>query len=103
VAAILGVSQAQISQIGHGQVDSLDTLRAYAEARTRRPACSPTARTYIVPVGVTVSRRFAWRIQGLPPGNVRTPGPADGPALASLDTPQNLPLATSAMVTRVTP
>jgi DNA-binding XRE family transcriptional regulator len=32
VAAILGVSQARISQIEHGQVDSLDTLRAYAEA-----------------------------------------------------------------------
>jgi hypothetical protein len=31
-----------------------------------------------------------------------TPGPADGPALASLDTDQNAPLATSAMVTRVT-
>jgi len=32
VAGILGVSQARISQIEHGQVDSLDTLRAYAEA-----------------------------------------------------------------------
>lgn len=32
VATILGVSQARISQIEHGQVDSLDTLRAYAEA-----------------------------------------------------------------------
>jgi transcriptional regulator with XRE-family HTH domain len=32
VAAILGVSQARISQIEHDQVDSLDTLRAYAEA-----------------------------------------------------------------------
>ena len=32
VAAMLGVSQARISQIEHGQVDSLDTLRAYAEA-----------------------------------------------------------------------
>jgi DNA-binding XRE family transcriptional regulator len=32
VAVALGVSQARISQIEHGQVDSLDTLRAYAEA-----------------------------------------------------------------------
>ena len=32
VARVLGVSQARISQIEHGQVDSLDTLRAYAEA-----------------------------------------------------------------------
>jgi transcriptional regulator with XRE-family HTH domain len=32
VAATLGVSQARISQIEHGRVDSLDTLRAYAEA-----------------------------------------------------------------------
>lgn len=32
VAAVLGVSQARISQIEHGQIDSLDTLRAYAEA-----------------------------------------------------------------------
>lgn len=32
VAAALGVSQARISRIEHGQVDSLDTLRAYAEA-----------------------------------------------------------------------
>ena len=32
VATILGISQARISQIEHGQVDSLDTLRAYAEA-----------------------------------------------------------------------
>ena len=32
VAKALGVSQARISQIEHGQVDSLDTLRAYAEA-----------------------------------------------------------------------
>ncbi|GGM02995.1 MULTISPECIES: helix-turn-helix domain-containing protein [Micromonospora] len=32
VAVSLGVSQARISQIEHGQVDSLDTLRAYAEA-----------------------------------------------------------------------
>ncbi|WP_433049158.1 helix-turn-helix domain-containing protein [Dactylosporangium sp. CS-033363] len=32
VAAVLGVSQARISQIEHGQVDSLDMLRAYAEA-----------------------------------------------------------------------
>ena len=31
VAVALGVSQARISQIEHGQVDSLDTLRAYAE------------------------------------------------------------------------
>ncbi|EME97200.1 helix-turn-helix transcriptional regulator [Streptomyces mobaraensis NBRC 13819 = DSM 40847] len=30
VAAVLGVSQARVSQIEHGQVDSLDTLRAYA-------------------------------------------------------------------------
>jgi hypothetical protein len=30
------------------------------------------------------------------------PGPADGPALASLDTDQNVPLATSTMFTRVT-
>ncbi|MFE6689878.1 helix-turn-helix domain-containing protein [Streptomyces sp. NPDC057743] len=32
VAAALGVSQARISQIEHGQVDSLDVLRAYAAA-----------------------------------------------------------------------
>lgn len=32
VARALGVSQARISQIEHGRVDSLDTLRAYAEA-----------------------------------------------------------------------
>ncbi|MER7009154.1 helix-turn-helix transcriptional regulator [Dactylosporangium sp. NPDC000555] len=32
VAAILRVSQARVSQIEHGQVDSLDMLRAYAEA-----------------------------------------------------------------------
>jgi transcriptional regulator with XRE-family HTH domain len=32
VATLLGVSQARISQIEHGQVDSLDTLRAYAQA-----------------------------------------------------------------------
>lgn len=32
VARVLGVSQARVSQIEHGQVDSLDTLRAYAEA-----------------------------------------------------------------------
>lgn len=31
VAIALGVSQARVSQIEHGQVDSLDTLRAYAE------------------------------------------------------------------------
>ncbi|ORT61749.1 helix-turn-helix domain-containing protein [Streptomyces sp. CB03238] len=32
VAASLGVSQARVSQIEHGQVDSLDVLRAYAAA-----------------------------------------------------------------------
>ena len=32
VATVLGVSQARISQIEHGQIDSLDTLRAYATA-----------------------------------------------------------------------
>jgi transcriptional regulator with XRE-family HTH domain len=32
VAAILGISRARIFQIEHGHVDSLDTLRAYAEA-----------------------------------------------------------------------
>ena len=32
VAAVLGVSQARVSQIEHGQIDSLDTLRAYATA-----------------------------------------------------------------------
>ncbi|MGW0390825.1 helix-turn-helix domain-containing protein [Streptomyces sp. NPDC003042] len=32
VAAALGVSQARVSQIEHGQVDSLDVLRAYAAA-----------------------------------------------------------------------
>ncbi|ROO51411.1 helix-turn-helix protein [Micromonospora sp. Llam0] len=32
VAVALGVSQARISQIEHGQVDSLDTLRADTEA-----------------------------------------------------------------------
>lgn len=32
VATALGVSQARISQIEHGQIDSLDTLRAYATA-----------------------------------------------------------------------
>jgi DNA-binding XRE family transcriptional regulator len=32
VARVLGISQARVSQIEHGQVDSLDTLRAYAEA-----------------------------------------------------------------------
>jgi DNA-binding XRE family transcriptional regulator len=31
VATALGVSQARVSQIEHGQVDSLDTLRAYAQ------------------------------------------------------------------------
>jgi DNA-binding XRE family transcriptional regulator len=31
VADALGVSQARVSQIEHGQIDSLDTLRAYAE------------------------------------------------------------------------
>jgi transcriptional regulator with XRE-family HTH domain len=31
LAAAFGVSQARISQIEHGQVDSPDTLRAYAE------------------------------------------------------------------------
>lgn len=31
VARSLGVSQARVSQIEHGQIDSLDTLRAYAE------------------------------------------------------------------------
>ncbi|MEU9373017.1 helix-turn-helix transcriptional regulator [Streptomyces sp. NPDC048255] len=30
VAAALGISQARVSQIEHGQVDSLDVLRAYA-------------------------------------------------------------------------
>ncbi|MFJ9694535.1 XRE family transcriptional regulator [Kitasatospora sp. NPDC101183] len=32
VAALMGVSQARVSQIEHGQVDSLDNLRAYAAA-----------------------------------------------------------------------
>ncbi|WP_327675916.1 helix-turn-helix domain-containing protein [Kitasatospora sp. NBC_00458] len=32
VAGVLGVSQARVSQIEHGQVDSLDNLRAYAAA-----------------------------------------------------------------------
>ncbi|MFJ9949011.1 helix-turn-helix domain-containing protein [Kitasatospora sp. NPDC091207] len=32
VAGLLGVSQARVSQIEHGQVDSLDNLRAYAAA-----------------------------------------------------------------------
>ncbi|MDH6130892.1 DNA-binding XRE family transcriptional regulator [Kitasatospora sp. MAA4] len=32
VARTLGVSQARVSQIEHGQVDSLETLRAYAAA-----------------------------------------------------------------------
>jgi DNA-binding XRE family transcriptional regulator len=32
VATVLGVSQARISQIEHGQIDSLDMLRAYAQA-----------------------------------------------------------------------
>ncbi len=32
VAAALGVSQARVSQIEHGRVDSLDVLRAYAAA-----------------------------------------------------------------------
>lgn len=32
VAAALGVTQARISQIEHGQVDSLEVLRAYAAA-----------------------------------------------------------------------
>ncbi|MDH6575775.1 XRE family transcriptional regulator [Kitasatospora sp. MAP5-34] len=32
VAELLGVSQARVSQIEHGQVDSLDNLRAYAAA-----------------------------------------------------------------------
>ncbi|WP_405724443.1 helix-turn-helix domain-containing protein [Streptomyces sp. NBC_01537] len=32
VAAALNVSQARVSQIEHGQVDSLDMLRAYATA-----------------------------------------------------------------------
>jgi DNA-binding XRE family transcriptional regulator len=31
VARALGVSQARVSQIEHGRIDSLDTLRAYAE------------------------------------------------------------------------
>ncbi|GLY01545.1 MULTISPECIES: helix-turn-helix transcriptional regulator [Actinoplanes] len=31
VATALGVTQARVSQIEHGHVDSLDTLRAYAE------------------------------------------------------------------------
>jgi len=31
VANALGVSQARVSQIEHGQIDSLDTLRAYAD------------------------------------------------------------------------
>jgi DNA-binding XRE family transcriptional regulator len=31
VAHALGVSQARVSQIEHGQIDSLDTLRAFAE------------------------------------------------------------------------
>jgi DNA-binding XRE family transcriptional regulator len=31
VAVALGVSQARVSQIEHGKIDSLDTLRAYAE------------------------------------------------------------------------
>jgi hypothetical protein len=42
------------------------------------------------------------RLPRMPLGKARTPGPADGSALASLDTGQNLPLATPAMVTRVT-
>ncbi|KJS55290.1 XRE family transcriptional regulator [Streptomyces rubellomurinus subsp. indigoferus] len=32
VANLMGVSQARVSQIEHGQVDSLDNLRAYAAA-----------------------------------------------------------------------
>ncbi|MER7770249.1 helix-turn-helix transcriptional regulator [Kitasatospora sp. NPDC096140] len=32
VAGLMGVSQARVSQIEHGQVDSLDNLRAYAAA-----------------------------------------------------------------------
>ncbi|MFI8085762.1 helix-turn-helix domain-containing protein [Kitasatospora sp. NPDC086009] len=32
VAGLLGVSQARVSRIEHGQVDSLDNLRAYAAA-----------------------------------------------------------------------
>ncbi|MFJ8474144.1 helix-turn-helix domain-containing protein [Kitasatospora sp. NPDC094011] len=32
VAELMGVSQARVSQIEHGQVDSLDNLRAYAAA-----------------------------------------------------------------------
>ncbi|MDH6708065.1 DNA-binding XRE family transcriptional regulator [Kitasatospora sp. MAA19] len=32
VAALMGVSQARVSQIEHGQVDSLENLRAYAAA-----------------------------------------------------------------------
>jgi DNA-binding XRE family transcriptional regulator len=32
VARVLGVSQARVSQIENGQVDSLDVLRAYAAA-----------------------------------------------------------------------
>ncbi|MFE4396491.1 MULTISPECIES: XRE family transcriptional regulator [Streptomycetaceae] len=32
VAALMGVSQARVSQIEHGQVDSLDNLRAYSAA-----------------------------------------------------------------------
>ncbi|MFJ7247691.1 helix-turn-helix domain-containing protein [Kitasatospora sp. NPDC098652] len=32
VAGMMGVSQARVSQIEHGQVDSLDNLRAYAAA-----------------------------------------------------------------------
>ncbi|MFG3226338.1 XRE family transcriptional regulator [Kitasatospora sp. NPDC048194] len=32
VAELLGVTQARVSQIEHGQVDSLDNLRAYAAA-----------------------------------------------------------------------
>ncbi|MGW1175024.1 helix-turn-helix domain-containing protein [Kitasatospora sp. NPDC002543] len=32
VAALMGVSQARVSQIEHGQVDSLENLRAYSAA-----------------------------------------------------------------------
>ncbi len=31
MAGALGVSQARVSQIEHGHIDGLDTLRAYAE------------------------------------------------------------------------
>ncbi|MFI6155297.1 helix-turn-helix domain-containing protein [Kitasatospora sp. NPDC051170] len=32
VAALMGVSQERVSQIEHGQIDSLDNLRAYSAA-----------------------------------------------------------------------